>query len=245
MKYSSLTVVTSDVDQLQSVSDVMFDYFTEQMDYIPGTLSRAEQQSLVVSESEWKAKRKAIFETATQHHFKVYPHAMYRPSSLLTLPMTHVFENQEFKVEVVQGANPVPYNERMEDTLLFGPAKALEELDVTITNFSGTTYVVYFATNDVMNLRNRRVMTKAGDLCAMREGGRGRGQGVGIGRGQVDLVNSMFAQKPMQLKDGKCDRCRLDAHKGDCVKKANQQQARDEMAPAMQSLSAKAGEGWQ
>ena len=43
----------------------------------------------------------------------------------------------------------------------------------------------------------------------------------------------------MQLKDGKCDGCGLDAHKGDCVKKANQQRARDEMAPAMQSLTRK------
>ena len=60
---------------------------------------------------------------------------------------------------------PVLYQEQIQDTLLFGPAKALEELDVTITNFSGTTYVVYFATNDVMKLRSRHVMTKAADLC--------------------------------------------------------------------------------
>ena len=40
-----------------------------------------------------------------------------------------------------------------------------------------------------------------------------------------------------QLKDGKCNACGLDAHKGECVKKANQQRARDEMAPAMQSLT--------
>ena len=67
--------------------------------------------------------------------------------------MTRVFESQEFKVEVVQGGNPVLYQKQIQDTLLFGPAKALEELDVTITNFSGTTYVVYFATNDVINLQ--------------------------------------------------------------------------------------------
>ena len=79
--------------------------------------------------------------------------------------MTDVFENQLFKVEVVQGANPVLYQEQIQNTLLFGPAKSLEELDVTITNFSRTTYVVYFATNDVTKLRNRPVMTKAGDLC--------------------------------------------------------------------------------
>ena len=49
----------------------------------------------------------------------------------------------------------------------------------------------------------------------------------------------MFAQKPMQLKDGKCNSCGLDAHKGECVKKANQQRVHDEMAPAMQSLNRK------
>ena len=37
---------------------------------------------------------------------------------------------------------------------------------------------------------------------AMRGGGRGRGRGVRPGHGQVDLFNSMFAQKPMQLTDG-------------------------------------------
>ena len=43
----------------------------------------------------------------------------------------------------------------------------------------------------------------------------------------------------MQLKDGKYNGCGLDAHKGECVKKANQQRVHDEMAPAMQSLKRK------
>ena len=90
----------------------------------------------------------------------------------------------------------------------------------------------------MVTAQNLKPQIQDGD-GAIRAGGRGHGRGVGPRRGQVDLFNSMFAQKPMQLKDGKCDGCGLDAHKGDCVKKANQQRARDEMAPAMQSLARK------
>ena len=46
----------------------------------------------------------------------------------------------------------------------------------------------------------------------VRDGVMGGGvQGRGR-RGQVDLFNIMFAQKPMQLKDGKCTGFGLDAH---------------------------------
>jgi hypothetical protein len=79
--------------------------------------------------------------------------------------MTHIFESQQFKVEVFQGRTPVAFQKNTGKTLLFGPADTAEELAVTITNFSETTYVVYFATNDVTNLQNRPVMTKTDDQC--------------------------------------------------------------------------------
>jgi len=51
--------------------------------------------------------------------------------------------------------------------------------------------------------------------------------------GQIDHV-AVFAQKPTKMKNGKCDGSGLDAHTGDCVKKANQQRVREEMVPALQ-----------
>ena len=73
-----------------------------------------------------------------------------------------------------------------------------------------------------------------------RVGGRGRGRGAGFDHGKVDHFSRvMFSEKPKQLKDGKCDGCGLDAHTGDCVKQANQQRMREEMAPAMQILARK------
>jgi hypothetical protein len=62
----------------------------------------------------------------------------------------------------------------------------------------------------------------------------GDGSAKGGGR---DYFNTMFAQKPTKLEDGKCDGCGLDAHQGECVKKANAQRVRDERAPAMQSVN--------
>jgi hypothetical protein len=50
----------------------------------------------------------------------------------------------------------------------------------------------------------------------------------------------MFAEKPKQLKDEKCDGCGLDPHTGDCVKQANQQRTerrREEMGPRLQILN--------
>ncbi len=73
---------------------------------------------------------------------------------------------------------------------------------------------------------------------AGRGGGRGRSQRRGESRGKVDHFNRvMFAEKPKQLKDGKCAGCGLDAHTGDCVKQANQQRRREEMAPRLQILA--------
>ncbi len=46
----------------------------------------------------------------------------------------------------------------------------------------------------------------------------------------------MFAEKPKQLKDEKCDGCGLDPHTGDCVKEANQQRRREEMGQRLQIL---------
>ena len=52
----------------------------------------------------------------------------------------------------------------------------------------------------LVTAQNLKPQIQVGD-GAMRGGGRGRGRGVGLGHGQVDLFNSMFAQKPMQLTD--------------------------------------------
>ena len=51
----------------------------------------------------------------------------------------------------------------------------------------------------------------------------------------------MFAEKPKQLKDGKCDghSVRTRYSHGECVKQSNQQPVRDEMAPAMLILARK------
>ena len=62
------------------------------------------------------------------------------------------------------------------------------------------------------------------------------GDGPAKGGGR-DYFNTMFAQKPTKLEDDKCDGCGLDAHQGECVKKANAQRVRDERAPAMQSVN--------
>ncbi len=47
----------------------------------------------------------------------------------------------------------------------------------------------------------------------------------------------MFAKKPKQLKDAKCDGCGLDPHTGDCVQQTNQQRRREEMGPRRQILN--------
>ena len=47
----------------------------------------------------------------------------------------------------------------------------------------------------------------------------------------------MFAEKPKQLKDAKCDGCGLHPHTGDCVKQTNQQRRREEMGPRRQILN--------
>ena len=76
-KYSSLAVVSSDVDELQSVSDVMFHFLSEQSDYIPKSLSAERRAGLMVADSVWRAKQQAIFEAAAKHHFTIYPNANY------------------------------------------------------------------------------------------------------------------------------------------------------------------------
>ena len=81
--------------------------------------------------------------------------------------------------------------------------------------------------------QNLKPQLQVGD-GAMGGGGQGRGK-----CGQVDLFNNMFAQKPMQLKDWKCNGCGLDVHKGEYVKKDNHQQVHYEMAPVMKSLKRK------
>jgi hypothetical protein len=48
------------------------------------------------------------------------------------------------------------------------------------------------------------------------------GDGATKGGGR-DFFNTLIAQKPTKVEDGKCDGCGLDAHKGECVKKANAQ----------------------
>ncbi|MEI7747121.1 MAG: hypothetical protein WCJ28_06250, partial [Actinomycetota bacterium] len=49
----------------------------------------------------------------------------------------------------------------------------------------------------------------------------------------------MFAERPKQAKDGKCDGCGLDVHPGDCVKAANRQRKAEELAPQVQALLGK------
>jgi len=83
------------------------------------------------------------------------------------------------------------------------------------------------------------------------DGGGGRGDGVGGrggGRGRrkdsdgLDHFSHkrvMFAERPKQAKDAKCDGCGLDAHSGDCVKVANRQRKAEEMAPQVQALLGK------
>jgi hypothetical protein len=68
-----------------------------------------------------------------------------------------------------------------------------------------------------------------------RGGGRGRGQWRAENHGKKDHFCVMFAEKPKQFKDEKCDGCGLDPHTGDCVKKANLKWWREEMGPRIHS----------
>jgi hypothetical protein len=73
-------------------------------------------------------------------------------------------------------------------------------------------------------------------------GGRGGGRGRRKDSDGLDHFNPrrvMFAERPKQMKDGKCDGCGLDAHSGDCVKVANRQRKSEEMTPHVQALLGK------
>jgi hypothetical protein len=77
-----------------------------------------------------------------------------------------------------------------------------------------------------------------GDGVGGRGGGRGRRKDSD-GLDHFSHKRVMFAERPKQTKDGKCDGCGLDAHSGDCVKVANRQRKAEEMAPQVQALLGK------
>ena len=61
------------VKQLQSLSDIIFHYYSDQSDYIEKQLTHAQRNEMMMPDHEWNSRRNAFLLRGINHHFQVYP----------------------------------------------------------------------------------------------------------------------------------------------------------------------------
>ena len=74
-KYVNVEKITPrEITQLQLLSDLIFNYFAEQMDYIPKTWTKEQQEAHMIPPGDWEQKKNKEFTRGMDHYMRLYPH---------------------------------------------------------------------------------------------------------------------------------------------------------------------------
>ena len=85
--YTNVQKITEkEVTQLQLLSDLIFDYFAEQMDYIPKTWTKEQQKAHMIPPGDWEQKKNTDFTRVMDRYMRLYPHTISLSSA--TGPIT-------------------------------------------------------------------------------------------------------------------------------------------------------------
>ena len=73
-KYVNVEKITPrEITQLQLLSDLICNYFAEQMDYIPKTWTKEQQKAHMIPQGDWEQKKNDRFTRGMDHYMLLYP----------------------------------------------------------------------------------------------------------------------------------------------------------------------------